>query len=150
MIWFLYNFTKTCNFNGKDNIQKLKISIISISMEIKKGSKCCYYFQCISLLSLPFVFTVSARNKTIEGCFTNNWRNIKNHAISSGLDRAPKGFILPIPSHDYIISIIVSVRFSLIKARDIGQKPNIKIFYFLDNLDLSNLPFNLSVYAARP
>ena len=86
MIWFLYNFTKTC-FNSKDNIQKLKISIISISMEIKKGSKCCYYFQCISLLSLPFVFTVSARNKTIEGCFTNNWRNIKNHAFANGLDR---------------------------------------------------------------
>ena len=147
MIWFLYNFTKTCNFNSKDNIQKLKISIISISMEIKKGSKCCYYFQCISLLSLPFVFTVSARNKTIEGCFTNNWRNIKNHAISSGLDRAPKSFFIqPIRSYDYIISIMVSVRFSLKRSRS----KYIKIFYFLDNLDLSNLPFNLSVYAARP
>ena len=35
---------------------------------------------------IDFLFTVCARNKTIEGCFTNNWRIIKNHAISSGLD----------------------------------------------------------------
>ena len=36
---------------------------------------------------IDFLFSVCARNKTIQRCFSYNWRNIKNHAISSGLDR---------------------------------------------------------------
>ena len=36
---------------------------------------------------IDFLFSVCARNKTIQRCFSNNWRNIETHEISSGLDR---------------------------------------------------------------